>query len=157
MHNKKKNFWFWFDLLHLCFLQGNECLGFIYDTTVVSLEDASILHKLSDVETELTTKPFIAHFKVRTRLYRPAEIGSKYTPGENIMYTCIRPWWNFSIRTIGPFILWNISYIVGTHPPLYEENTVKWNILSRASEVGSPTNHLGSGQRQDKGQGSSSP
>ena len=31
------------------------------------------------------------------------------------------------------------------------------NILSRVSEVGSPTNHLGYGQRQDMGQGSSSP
>ncbi len=31
------------------------------------------------------------------------------------------------------------------------------NILSRASEVGSPTNHLGSRQRRDTGQGSSSP
>ncbi len=31
-----------------------------------------------------------------------------------------------------------------------------FNILSRTSEVGSPTNHLGSRQRQDTGQGSSS-
>ncbi len=30
-------------------------------------------------------------------------------------------------------------------------------ILSHASKVGSPTNHLGSGQRRDMGQGSSSP
>ena len=31
------------------------------------------------------------------------------------------------------------------------------DILSHASEVGSPTNHLGSRQQQDTGQGSSSP
>ncbi len=34
---------------------------------------------------------------------------------------------------------------------------VDFYVLSRASEVGSPTNHLGSRQRRDTGQGSSSP
>ena len=39
-------------------------------------------------------------------------------------------------------------------PPFISLNS---KILSRASEMGSPTNHLGSRQLQDTGQGSSSP
>ncbi len=38
-----------------------------------------------------------------------------------------------------------------------EIQTLAISILSRASEVGSQTNHLGSRQRRDTGQGSSSP
>ena len=32
---------------------------------MVSLEDASLLNTLPDYDIQLTTKPFIAHFKVR--------------------------------------------------------------------------------------------
>ncbi len=38
-----------------------------------------------------------------------------------------------------------------------DEVSAQFYILSRASEVGFPTNHLGSGERQDTGQGSFSP
>ncbi len=53
-------------------------------------------------------------------LYSPSEIGPKYAQGENRVYT--RFYCRFLIRTIGPFILWNISRrsyscIVETHPP----------------------------------------
>ncbi len=44
--------------------------------------------------------------------------------------------------------------VIRKSQPLYHP---KIKILSRASEVGSPTNHLGSRQRRDTGQGPFSP
>ncbi len=67
----------------------------------------------------------------------PAEIGPKYARGENRVYK--RFYCRFLIRTIGPFILWNISIvdlgqffwqpdmyycIVETLPPPHDENTI---------------------------------
>ncbi len=51
-----------------------------------------------------------------------------------------------------PGMIFSLHKLVG-----HSAKVVNKNILSRASEVGSPTNHLGSGQRRDTDQGPFSP